>query len=174
MQEADVSPVELLHEIVAACLDYQPTFSLFGRQLTYQDAFSGEISRIVSSPVWQHSLSFFGSVLMLNGVQSRDIDQCYKSFRNDLGKSDDRFLDAFKTATTSLLDIDDALNELKMIKRVYQNQAQVWEDLHKDRTLAMDCGCTQDQAPRRLYTIMARLEEDAHSVRESVSSSRDL
>lgn len=48
MQNADVSPVKLLHEIVAACLEYQPTFSLFGRQLTYQDAFSGEISRIVS------------------------------------------------------------------------------------------------------------------------------
>lgn len=113
------------------------------------------------------------SALKCKNSQSRDIDQCYKSFRNDLGKSDDRFLDAFKTATTSLLDIDDALNELKMIKRVYQNQAQVWEDLHKDRTLAMDCGCTQDQAPRRLYTMMTRLEEDAHSVRESVSYSRD-
>lgn len=48
MQKADVSPVKLLHEIVAACLEYQPTFSLYGRQLTYQDAFSGEISRIVS------------------------------------------------------------------------------------------------------------------------------
>ncbi|KAL2286025.1 hypothetical protein FJTKL_07270 [Diaporthe vaccinii] len=145
MQNADVSPVKLLHEIVAACLEYQPTFSLFGRQLTYQDAFSGEISRI-----------------------SRDIDQCYKGFRNDLGKSDDRFLEAFKTATTSLLDIDDALNELKMIKRVYQNQAQVWEDMHKDRTLGIECGCSPDEAPRRLYTMMTRLEEDAHSVRESV------
>ena len=49
LQEADVSPDRLLHEIVVACLEYQPTFSLFGRQLTYQDAFSGEISRIVSS-----------------------------------------------------------------------------------------------------------------------------
>lgn len=56
MQDADVSPVNLLHEIVAACLDYQPTFSLFGRQLTYQDAFSGEISRIVSSTVWKTPL----------------------------------------------------------------------------------------------------------------------
>lgn len=51
MQNAEVSPVKLLHEIVAACLEYQPNFSLFGRQLTYQDAFSGEISRIVSLPL---------------------------------------------------------------------------------------------------------------------------
>lgn len=175
MQKADVSPVNLLHEIVAACLDYQPTFSLFGRQLTYQDAFSGEISRIVSSPRWRHCfIIFLRPALKCKHLQSRDIDQCYKSFRNDLGKSDDRFLDAFKTATTSLLDIDDALNELKMIKRVYQNQAQVWEDLHKDRTLAMDCGCGQEQGPRRLYTMMTRLEEDARSVRESVSFSWDL
>lgn len=101
-------------------------------------------------------------------LQSRDIDQCYKGFRNDLGKSDDRFLDSFRTATTSLLDIDDVLNELTMIKRVYQNQAQVWEDMHKDRTLAMKCRCSPDQAPRRLYTVMTRLEEDAHKVRESV------
>ncbi|KAH8773679.1 hypothetical protein F5883DRAFT_27102 [Diaporthe sp. PMI_573] len=135
----------MLHEIVVACLEYQPTFSLFRRQLTYQDAFSGEISRV-----------------------SRDIDQCYKGFRNDLGKSDDRFLDSFRTATTSLLDIDDVLNELTMIKRVYQNQAQVWEDLHKDRTLSMKCRCSPDQAPRRLYTVMTRLEEDAQKVRESV------
>ncbi|KAK2608127.1 hypothetical protein N8I77_006760 [Diaporthe amygdali] len=99
---------------------------------------------------------------------SRDIDHCYKSFRNDLGKSDDRFLDSFRTATTSLLDIDDVLNELTMIKRVYQNQAQVWEDMHKDQTLAMKCSCRPDQAPRRLYTVMTRLEEDAQRVRESV------
>ncbi|KAL1850769.1 hypothetical protein Daus18300_012777 [Diaporthe australafricana] len=101
-QDAEARPLDVLHRIMEACLEYQPTFSLFRRQLTYQDAFSGEISRI-----------------------SRDINQCYKGFRNDLGKSDDRFLDSFKTATTSLLDIDDVLNELKMIKRVYQNQAQV-------------------------------------------------
>lgn len=110
-------------------------------------------------------------------MQSRDIDQCYIGFRNSLGKSDDRFLDAFKTATSSLLDIDDALNELKMIKRVYQNQAQVWEDMHKDRILAMEslgCGCSPDQAPRRLYTMMTRLEEDAVRVRESVRSSQYL
>lgn len=104
--------------------------------------------------------------------QSRDIDQCYRGFRNDLGKSDDRFLDSFRTATTSLLDIDDVLNELTMIKRVYQNQAQVWEDMHKDRTLAMQCRCSPDQPPRRLYTVMARLEEDAHKVRESVRRSK--
>lgn len=48
LQDADEDPDKVLHEIVIACLEYQPTFSLFGRQLTYQDAFSGEISRIVS------------------------------------------------------------------------------------------------------------------------------
>lgn len=61
-----------------------------------------------------------------------------------------------------------------MIKRVYQNQAQVWEDMHKDRTLGIECGCSPDEAPRRLYTMMTRLEEDAHSVRESVRYSHYL
>lgn len=145
LKKADVSSDELLHEIVVACLEYQPNFTVCGRQLTYQDAFSGEISRI-----------------------SRDINHCYQSFRNDLGKSDDRFLDSFKTATTSLLDIDDVLNELTMIKRVYQNQAQVWEDMHKNPILGMKCRCSPDQAPHRRYTTMTRLEEDAQKVRESV------
>ncbi|KAJ0117399.1 hypothetical protein J7T55_003813 [Diaporthe amygdali] len=167
MQKEDVSSDKLLHEILVACLEYQPTFSLFGRQLTYQDAFSGEISRIVSL-YWSTTIPSYSHCAKKNPMQSRDIDYCYKSFRNDLGKSDDRFLDSFRTATTSLLDIDDVLNELTMIKRVYQNQAQVWEDMHKDQTLAMECSCRPDHAPRRLYTVMTRLEEDAQRVRESV------
>lgn len=68
MQKADVSPVKLLHEIVAACLEYQPTFSLFGRQLTYQDAFSGEISRIVSLPLLKGLFIFFTAILKDNWV----------------------------------------------------------------------------------------------------------
>lgn len=68
MQNADVSPVKLLHEIVAACLEYQPTFSLFGRQLTYQDAFSGEISRIVSLPFSTDLFIFLAAVLKENSV----------------------------------------------------------------------------------------------------------
>lgn len=51
LQSVDVKPDKLLHEIVVACLEYEPTFSLFNRELTYQDAFSGEISRIVSLQV---------------------------------------------------------------------------------------------------------------------------
>lgn len=50
LQSVDVKPEKLLHEILVACLEYEPTFSLFNRELTYQDAFSGEISRIVSPP----------------------------------------------------------------------------------------------------------------------------
>lgn len=46
---SSTSAEEALHDIVEACLEFQPTFSVFGRQLTYQDAFSGEIARIVSS-----------------------------------------------------------------------------------------------------------------------------
>lgn len=30
------------------CMKYQPTFSAYGREFTYQNAFSGEIARIVS------------------------------------------------------------------------------------------------------------------------------
>lgn len=60
-----------------------------------------------------------------------------------------------------------------MIKRVYQNQAQVWEDMHKGQSSAfgskMGCNCSPDQPPRRLYTVTTRLEEDAQKVRESVS-----
>lgn len=61
-----------------------------------------------------------------------------------------------------------------MIKRVYQNQAQVWEDIHRDRILGVECDCSPDQAPRLLYTMMTRLEEDANRVRESVSTSNHL
>lgn len=61
-----------------------------------------------------------------------------------------------------------------MIKRVYQNQAQVWEDMHKDQILEMMCSCSPDQAPRRLYTVMTRLEEDAEKVRESVRNTHCL
>lgn len=58
------------------------------------------------------------------------IEACYDKFHDNLGNSDDVFLDAFQTPTYCLRTIDDVLRELAMIKRVYQDQTRVWEDFH--------------------------------------------
>lgn len=66
--------------------------------------------------------------------------------------------------------IDDVLNELNMIQRVHEDQAEVWEALHTDKTLKFDCNCKSDDIPRRLKSATTRLEEDAFKVRDSVGS----
>lgn len=73
-----------------------------------------------------------------------------------------------------MVEIDDVLNEITMIRRVHEDQVQVWEDLHERP--GRDCKCDPDNLPhvQRLNSITQRLEEDALKVRESVSSSREL
>lgn len=102
-------------------------------------------------------------------MKSRDMTQCYKSFRKGLGRFDDRFLDAFKTATESLMDIDDVLNEIAMIKRVHQDQARVWETTGlASLQPANGSGVITDGLSESLFLITSRLEEDAKKVREAV------
>lgn len=64
-----------------------------------------------------------------------------------------------------------------MIKRVHQDQVQVWEDMHKleesedgkDRHCEYNPACNPDIIPRRLFLITSNLEKQAQKVRESVS-----
>lgn len=78
---------------------------------------------------------------------------------------------AFKVATSALVDIEDVANEITMIKRVYQDQANVWKALHKlgynDGFMNL-CKCRQEDMPSHVYTVLTRLEEDAQKVRASV------
>lgn len=70
-----------------------------------------------------------------------------------------------------MVEIDDVLNEITMIRRVHEDQARVWEDMHKNPTLSFACRCHSTNFPhiKRLYRITTRLEEDALKVRESAS-----
>lgn len=110
--------------------------------------------------------------------------------------SDARFSKAFVTPTKCLRIIDDVLDELTCIKRVFQDQLQVWEKVHSGNKSCVVCnGCATSQEiereeetggeaasqgekrdkcltnalPRRSLELTMRLEEDALKVRESAS-----
>lgn len=88
--------------------------------------------------------------------------------------SDASFTEAFSAPTECLRSIDDVLDELTCIKRVFQDQVQVWEEVHSgDQSCAVCRGfsniCASRVVPKRSLDLALRLEEDALKVRESVS-----
>lgn len=129
--------------------------------------------------------------------QSRNIKRCYSSFEKNLGESDKKFSKAFLDPTECLRTIDDVLDELTSIKRVFQDQLQVWEKVHNGNRSCVVCAgyeegykveceeevegekkvegkkmrgtCPSNVSPKRSLELAMRLEEDALKVRESVS-----
>lgn len=65
-----------------------------------------------------------------------------------------------------------------MIKRVYQEQVQIWEDMHSKAVLSRLPGplakcrfnddCDPTVLPARLFSILSNLDEEARQVRETV------
>lgn len=117
------------------------------------------------------------------------IETCYDEFHKNLGNSDDVFLEAFEMPTYCLRTIDDVLRELDMIKRVYQDQARVWEDFHNASSSHRDTHAGNDRSshpdnrkcpysttcdpkvlPQRLFTTVSNLVDEAKIVQESVRS----
>lgn len=47
-QKAGIKSTKMVHDIVEECIKFRPTFSIDGKEYTFNDAFSGEINRIVS------------------------------------------------------------------------------------------------------------------------------
>lgn len=69
-------------------------------------------------------------------TQSREVKKCYALFEDNLGKSDERFSAAFVDPTKCLRLINDVPDELTSIKRVFQDQLEVWKKVHSG-----DKGC---------------------------------
>lgn len=125
------------------------------------------------------------SVWLTTRPKSRDIKRCYALFEGDLGISDEKFSTAFVTPTKCLRSIDDVLDELTSVKRVFQDQLQVWEKVHSGDTSCVVCNglekrhddeqenkdgiCPSNILPKRSLELTLRLEEDALKVRESAS-----
>lgn len=105
--------------------------------------------------------------------------------------SDARFSKAFVAPTKCLRTIDDVLDELTCIKRVFQDQLQVWKKVHSgDKSCLICTGCINNHGdededeskdeegggicpsnilPEQSLELALRLEEDALKVRESAS-----
>lgn len=116
--------------------------------------------------------------------KSRDLKECYESFERNLGMSAQRFSTAFRDPTRYLRSIDDVLDELTSIKRVFQDQIQVWKKVHSGDNSCEVCRgikysrgdrkeereiCVPNVLPKRSLELALRLEEDALKVRESAS-----
>lgn len=110
--------------------------------------------------------------------------------------SDARFSAAFIAPAKCLRTIDDVLDELTCIKRVFQDQLQVWEKVHTGGDSCVVCNgcaisqevepeegtegeetsqrekhniCPSNVLPKRSLELTMRLEEDALKVRGSAS-----
>ncbi|KAK2597778.1 hypothetical protein N8I77_012542 [Diaporthe amygdali] len=157
----EVRPNRLVTEILNACAEFQPTLVVKDQTYTWMDAFNDEILSV-----------------------SRDIKNCYDLFKDNLGMSAEMFSTAFVAPTECLRTIDDVLDELTSIKRIFQDQVQVWEKVHSGDKSCVVCReneysreekreeereiCVPNILPKRSLELAVRLEEDALKVRESV------
>ncbi|KAI0379265.1 hypothetical protein F5Y04DRAFT_290476 [Hypomontagnella monticulosa] len=97
----------LHHNIVKTSMEHQSSIMIGGKRLIYLDVFSKEILRL-----------------------SRKIDECYEQLKFWLGKSDRKFKSLSEEATTCLMNINDVLNEIGIIKQVLDHRSSVWEEMH--------------------------------------------
>ncbi|KAJ0119736.1 hypothetical protein J7T55_013939 [Diaporthe amygdali] len=184
--DREVQPNRLVTEILNACAEFKPTLDVGEQRHTWTDAFDDEILSVI------HIIVLSG---LQHGPKSRDIKDCYSHFEGNLGMSAEKFSKQFVTPTKCLRSIDDVLDELTSIKRIFQDQIQVWEKVHSgDNSCAVCRGieysredergeepeenpkkdreiCVPNVLPKRSLELVVRLEEDALKVRESASIS---
>ncbi|KAK5658446.1 hypothetical protein OQA88_1835 [Cercophora sp. LCS_1] len=170
----DLTAQDVIEEIVKASLEFEPLFSHSDGQRSYLDAFGSEIAFV-----------------------SRQITACYETYRKSLGETIKNFEAAIKEETEYLLMIDDILSEIRMIKRVQQDQDRISVaiagsdavNFHpaaisvprptssspklKDSQSDED-GPLRSAASRHMITNLDRLEEDARRIRKSIISLLDL
>lgn len=92
------------------------------------------------------------------------INECYADFETRLGESDQKFLKNFKTPTRCLIEIDDVVNELTMIKRVQQDQALVWQALHSKRSyLTFKCTCQNVDKPHKVQRVSRKMHKKSEN-----------
>ncbi|KAI0891957.1 hypothetical protein F4806DRAFT_500536 [Annulohypoxylon nitens] len=62
--------------------------------------------------------------------QSHEVDDCYDKFKSNLGNSDQNSKILSQIAMECLMDINDVLTEMDIIKTVLDHRASVWEKMH--------------------------------------------
>ncbi|RWA05435.1 hypothetical protein EKO27_g9671 [Xylaria grammica] len=95
------------HDMIKISMNYQSSIRIQGQAYTYLRIFSKEVLRV-----------------------SKEVDQCFDEFKSSLGKADENFRHLSKHAAECLMDIQDVINELEIIKQVLDHRSSIWEDMH--------------------------------------------
>ncbi|KAI3324488.1 hypothetical protein HD806DRAFT_47379 [Xylariaceae sp. AK1471] len=156
---------DMLEEIVRACLQFRPSFRLLGREYSFPDIFAAEIAFV-----------------------SREVTMFYEAYRSSLGSSVEDFSESIKLATECLMKVDDILNEISMIRRVYRDQGRIMLNLRTNEEMEMESdggsvgyrtsewGYEGLRSTEDKYIIakLKHLEKDARMVKESITTLLDL
>ncbi|KAI1088018.1 hypothetical protein F5B19DRAFT_473158 [Rostrohypoxylon terebratum] len=97
----------LLHEMVRSSMAHQPSIMVDGESITYLKIFSKEVLRV-----------------------AYEVDDCYDKFKSHLGNSDQNFSTLSQTSMECLMDINDVLTEIDIIKHVLHDQYDIWKKMH--------------------------------------------
>lgn len=189
----DVHPNVLVTEILTACAEFQPTLTVGKQSFTWLEAFDDEILSVVSQlgPYpstkkleWSTQQHHFAEWLTIR-PKSRKNQSLALHFERNSRVSDAGFPAIFRAAMDCLRSIEDVLDELTSIKRVFQDQLQVWEKVHTSSMPCMVCNghrsnhdddreersnaCASNPLPKQSLELVSSLEEQAVKVRESAS-----
>ncbi|ORY11349.1 hypothetical protein BCR34DRAFT_327983 [Clohesyomyces aquaticus] len=164
--EVELDADSVLEGIVKACFRTQPTLRLMGKEYTFPDVFAAEIAYV-----------------------SREVTKFYRHYKNSLGNSVEDFSRSIRQATECLIMVDDILNEMSMIRRVYRDQGRVMLNMqtkmnhHGRSDTASSMGYNTEEwgyegmrSTEDLHLIarLKHLETDAQMVREAITTLLDL
>ncbi|KAG7048446.1 ankyrin repeat and protein kinase domain-containing protein [Colletotrichum scovillei] len=139
-------PSQLCHDMVKTAIQYRPLIEIKGKRIPYMDVFSKEVLRI-----------------------SREVDGHYDTFKDSLGTSDKVFGELSTKVTNCLMNINDVLHELEIIKDVFEQRWSVWKRLHemtgkKDRCKWGIKGCRPKHARSDFDVVVQKVDGDAKNV----------
>ncbi|KAI1138713.1 hypothetical protein F5Y05DRAFT_412585 [Hypoxylon sp. FL0543] len=156
-------PNIVYHDMVWTSMQYQPSLEMDEKATTYLVVFSKETLRV-----------------------SRAVDECYGQFKSSLGQSDFKFRSLSDKASTCLMNINDVLNEIEIIKKVSEQRASVWEDMHNQRdrrgpeaTSRTCCtwgvkGCNPSKVTESSQREIDKIEKSAKVVQKKASDLMSL
>ncbi|KAI0550542.1 hypothetical protein F4679DRAFT_205481 [Xylaria curta] len=154
----------MLEEIVRACLQFRPSFRLLDKEYSFPDVFASEIAFV-----------------------SREVTMFYEAYRSSLGSSVEDYSESIKLTTECLIKVDDILNEMSMIRRVYRDQGRIMLNLRTNEEIeefeggsigynTSEWGYEGMRSTEDKYIIarLKHLEKDARMVRASIITLLDL
>lgn len=161
---AAVDPSILIHQIVQRSLEYKPSIEIEGDPLTYLEIFLEEVRRV-----------------------ERQVQDYYLEFKEKIGKSEVSFTKLSNKTTQCLLDINDVLHEVGMVRQVQERRSKVWEKMHgippkgrkksSNQSLA-ECSFTTDCNPVRVrdnsFESIDRIESEAKIVQTKITDLMNL